>query len=202
MASDPVAGPHCGHFHAVRFYEDTHSLARMAAAFAAEGLIVRQPAVIIATPDHVHAITRELQALSFDLDDLRRSATLIVFDAVEVLATFMVDGMPDAGRFEEAMTPVLDSVIAGRSECVVRAYGEMVDVLWKDDRHAAAIRLEMLWNQLAITRRFSLLCGYSMGSFYKDAAFDDICRQHTHMLAPDGSAGRIQASARGIARIH
>jgi hypothetical protein len=100
------------------------------------------------------------------------------------------------------MIPILDRVSAGRPDCVIRAYGEMVDVLWKDDLHAAAIRLEMLWNQLANARRFSLLCGYSMGSFYKDAAFHEICRQHTHVMAPDGSTGRIQVSASGIAPIH
>jgi hypothetical protein len=67
-----------------------------------------------------------------------------------VLATIVVDGIPDAARFDQTMIPILDHVSAGRPDCVVRAYGEMVDVLW---------------NQLANARRFSLLCGYSMGSF-------------------------------------
>jgi DcmR-like sensory protein len=61
----------------------------------------------------------------------------------------------------------------------VRACGEMVDVLWKRNQTAAATRVEMLWNELAQSHDFSLLCGYSMGNFYKDAAQDDICRHHT-----------------------
>jgi hypothetical protein len=61
----------------------------------------------------------------------------------------------------------------------------MVDVLWQDGLTAAAIRLEMLWNQLAMTHDFSLLCGYSMGSFYKDAGMRDICAQHSHVVPAD-----------------
>jgi len=67
-------------------------------------------------------------------------------------------------------------------------YGQMVDLLWKDGKHDVAIRLEILWNQLANTQRFSLLCGYTVGSFYKDAHFDDVCGQHTHVVAADGTA--------------
>jgi hypothetical protein len=62
----------------------------------------------------------------------------------------------------------------------------MVDVLWKGGQTAAAIRLEMLWNQLAQTHAFSLLCGYSMGHFYKDASRSDIRRQHTHVISDSG----------------
>jgi len=72
----------------------------------------------------------------------------------------------------------------------------MVDVLWREGQQDAAIRLEMLWNQLANTRKFSLLCGYSMGSFYKDAAFDAICHQHTHVLSIDGAAAPVRPPCR------
>jgi hypothetical protein len=64
----------------------------------------------------------------------------------------------------------------------------MVDVLWRDGQSVAAIRLEMLWNRLAMTHDFSLLCGYAMGNFYKDANVADICEQHTHAIGPDGTA--------------
>ena len=185
-------GRDAGHFHAVRFYEDAQSLARMVASFVAEGFIEGLPAVIIATPDHLDAVLEKLNGMSFDLDHLKQQNDLIVIDARETLALFMVDGMPNAEKFESAMLPVIDKACRGREDCVIRAYGEMVDVLWKDGMEAAAVRLEMLWNQLANTRKFSLLCGYSMGSFYKDAAFDAICRQHTHMLATDGEAAPVK----------
>jgi len=57
--------------------------------------------------------------------------------------------------------------------------------------NGAAIKLEMLWNHLANTRDFSLLCGYSMGSFYKDASIEDITRQHTHVVTGSGEAAAV-----------
>jgi DcmR-like sensory protein len=185
-------GHEAGHFHAVRFYEDAQSLARMVATFVAEGFIEGLPAIIIATPEHRNAIIEKLNAMSFDLKHLKKQDDLIVLDAREMLALFMVDGMPHAQKFEAAMLPVIDRACHDRQDCVIRAYGEMVDVLWKDGMEAAAVRLEMLWNQLANTRKFSLLCGYSMGSFYKDAAFDAICYQHTHVLSVDGAAAPVK----------
>jgi hypothetical protein len=186
------SGNEAGHFHAVRFYEDAQSLAKMVATFVAEGFIGGFPAIVIATPEHRNAIIDKLNAMSFDIGHLKREKDLLVLDARDMLASFMVDGMPHAKKFEAAMLPLIDKVCRNRPECVIRAYGEMVDVLWKDGMEAAAIRLEMLWNQLANTRRFSLLCGYSMGSFYKDAAFDAICGQHTHMLSSEGRTAPVK----------
>jgi hypothetical protein len=67
----------------------------------------------------------------------------------------------------------------------------MVDLLGHDGLTVAAIRLEILWNQLAMTHDFSLLCGYAMGNFYKDAQIEDICRHHSHGVSSDGAAARI-----------
>jgi hypothetical protein len=51
--------------------------------------------------------------------------------------------------------------------------------------------IEKVWNELATTHRFSLLCGYSMGNFYKDAAQEEICRQHTHVLSETGETAAV-----------
>jgi hypothetical protein len=190
------SGNEAGHFHAVRFYEDAQSLAQMVATFVAEGFIGGFPAIVIATPEHRDAIIDKLNAMSFDIGQLKRQQNLLVLDARDMLASFMVDGMPNAKKFEAGMLPLIDKVCRSRPECVIRAYGEMVDVLWKDGLEAAAIRLEMLWNQLANTRKFSLLCGYTLGSFFKDAAFEAICGQHTHVLSSEGSAAAAPARPR------
>ena len=84
--------------------------------------------------------------------------------------------------------PAIEKACAGRKDCVVRAYGEMVDVLWKAGQTVAATRLEMLWNDLARSQSFSLLCGYAMGSFYKDAAVEEVCSHHSHVIAESGDA--------------
>jgi hypothetical protein len=170
-----------GQCHAVRFYESRQSLAGMVGQFLGEGFVAGLPAVVIATPDHLDAIKGVLAARFFDVARLEAAGDLIMADAEGTLARFMVDGMPDPARFRDAITPLIERACRGRKDCVIRAYGEMVDVLWKAGHTVAAVRLETLWNQLAQSHAFALLCGYSMGHFYKDAAHQEICGLHTHV---------------------
>jgi MEDS: MEthanogen/methylotroph, DcmR Sensory domain len=179
-----------GHFHAVRFYEDDKSLCRIVSGFIAEGLALDQPALIIATQPHIDSIVENLVSATFDVKRLQDRGDVLLLDAREMLATFMVNGQPDPDFFRGSAGRVLTQVARGRTT-TIRAYGEMVDVLWKDGMNGAAIRLEMLWNHLANTHEFSLLCGYAMGNFYKNASVDDVCRHHTHKVSDDGQAARL-----------
>jgi hypothetical protein len=179
-----------GHFHAVRFYEDDTSLCRIVSGFVAEGLALDQPALVIATQPHLDAILKNLTAAAIDVDRLKKSGELLLLDARQTLATFMVNGQPDPDFFKASATKSLEQLGRGRAK-TIRAYGEMVDVLWKDGMSAAAIKLEMLWNRLANSHDFSLLCGYAMGNFYKDASIDDVCRHHTHVVSDCGEIARV-----------
>jgi MEDS: MEthanogen/methylotroph, DcmR Sensory domain len=173
-------------YHAVRFYESDGSLARIVAEFLQEGFDRGSPGIVVATATLRAEIIRELTDRSLDVDDLQRSHDLLLLDARETLSTFMIDSQPDAGKFKDQMYQVIQRVCRDRADCAVRIFGQMVDVLWQDGERDAAIRLEMLWNQLAQTEAFSLLCGYAMGHFYKDAHVDEICGQHSHIVSDDG----------------
>jgi hypothetical protein len=175
-------------FHAVRFYESERSLARIVADFLIEGFAASHPGIVVATPAMRAALVLELAARSVDVVELKRSGEFLLLDAREQLAHFMADGRPDAGSFKTMMCEVIERVCRGRSDCKIRIFGQMVDVLWQDGQQDAAIHLEMLWNQLAHHQTFSLLCGYAMGNFYKDSNFEDICGQHTHVVSRDGLA--------------
>ena len=179
------------HFHAVRFYEDDGSLCRIVGDFLADGFAAGQPAVVIATPSHREGIARALHSLSFDVDRLRGKGDLVVLDAEEELGTIMKDGAPDPAAFDRSVGGLLAGLTATHPGLTVRAYGEMVDWLWKHDASDAAIRLEVLWNELAATRTLSLLCGYSMGNFYKHGAYENICAQHSHVVSGNGQATRV-----------
>jgi DcmR-like sensory protein len=172
-------------YHAVRFYENEKSLSHIIAKFLADGLAAHEPGIVVATPAQRAAIVRELVARGWDVVRSQRSGDLVLLDAEETLSTFMRDGTPDAEAFKNGMCEVI-RLCRGRADCTVRMYGQMVDLLWKDGKQEAAIRLEMLWNQLANTEAFSLLCGYAMGHFYKDANFKEICGHHSHVVAADG----------------
>jgi hypothetical protein len=182
--------PKGGHFHAVRFYEDDASLCRIVSGFIAEGLAVRQPALVIATAAHNACILDNLRASGIDVATLQESNELMMLDARDMLNLFVDDGLPDPARFRDVATAALRRVGGGR-RTTIRAYGEMVDLLWKDGRSAASIKLEMLWNNLAGTHDFSLLCGYAMGNFYKEVTVQDVCRHHTHLVSDNGIASAV-----------
>ena len=97
----PPGDTNSGHFHAVRFYENKASLARTVADFLAEGFGLGQPALVIATPAHRDALLAELHARQLDVAALQAVGDLLLLDARTVLATFMVDGMPDAALFNQ-----------------------------------------------------------------------------------------------------
>lgn len=177
--TQPLPG-HSGH-HSVQFYSDSTNLCTTVADFLGDGLAAGQPIVVIAVPAHRSAILLELARRGFDVDRLIASTDLAVLDAGETLGLFMESGVPRPAAFRQVMGLLLETVRKGRHECVVRAYGEMVDVLWRAEQHDAAIRLEVLWNELATEHLFSLLCGYQVGQFFKHAAaIASVCEQHTH----------------------
>jgi hypothetical protein len=172
--------------HAVRFYETDKSLAQIVAEFLRDGLAAGNPGIVVATPAHRGAILKELVAKSLDVVQLQRSHDLVLLDAQETLSMFMTNGKPETEAFQNSMCEVIKMACRGRPNCTVRIYGEMVDVLWKNGQQEAAIRLEILWNRLANSQAFSLLCGYAMGYFYKDAIVREVCRHHTHVVSADG----------------
>jgi signal transduction histidine kinase len=188
---DSVAGhdlvlPGAGAAHRVQFYENEEFLASAVADFLASGLTVGQSLIVIATEAHRAAFASRLKLEGFDVDGAARSGQLMLLDAREMLGTFMVGDVPDRERFRATVGAALEA--AGRrggSRTVLRLYGEMVDLLWRDGNTDGAIRLEELWNDLAHTYEFQLLCAYAMGNFYKasDAErFQAICRNHTHVV--------------------
>jgi MEDS: MEthanogen/methylotroph, DcmR Sensory domain len=184
----PLSGPA---YHAVRFYESDRALSRIVAEFLSDGFEAGNPGIIVATPRQRGAIVRELSARSVDVARVLRSGDLVLLDARETLATFMANGTPDAVKFQDSMCEVIRKACRGRANCTVRIYGQMVDVLWQAGKQDGAIRLEILWNQLANSHAFSLMCGYAMGHFYKDANFADICSHHTHVVSADGHAAAV-----------
>ena len=176
------ASPIHAHHHAVQFYGQESELFKTIGSFLIEGLVALQPAVVIATAAHTQAILDELATRHIDVVNAKKIGDLVVLDAEETLSTFMSNGNPDSELFRRNVGGVIEQAIRGRERTPVRAYGEMVDVLWKKGQSDAAIKLEVLWNELANQYSFSLLCGYAIGNFYKQTSrLDEVIAQHTHV---------------------
>ncbi|MFN2601877.1 MAG: ATP-binding protein [Gemmatimonadaceae bacterium] len=171
--------------HDVQFYENDHFLAAAVADFLAGGIAVGQPVIVIATQEHRDAFLLRLKAKGLETDDATRNGFLTMLDAREILAHFMDGAVPNPTRFRSTVGSVVNNSLGLSSYRCIRAYGEMVDLLWKDGNTEGAIRLEELWNELAESHSFSLLCAYSMGNFYKEAHshdFQRICQTHANVL--------------------
>ena len=168
------------HKHAVQFYGDEAELSRVVATFLSEGLVAGQPAIVIATPTHRIAIEHALESRLIDVAAAKRLGDLVMLDAEQVLETFMIDQAPVGSLFRRSVGDVIEQTMRGRERTPLRAFGEMVDVLWRQGKKDAAIRLEVLWNNLAETHLFSLLCGYAIGNFYKETQhYREVCDLHT-----------------------
>jgi hypothetical protein len=168
--------------HIVQVYQDRAFLTAAVAEYVGTGLQRGEAAIIIARPEHADAFRYALGSLGIDLEAALGSGQLRLFDAQATLARFLYAGMPQWVPFRE----IIGGAIA-ESRCqfpVVRAYGEMVDILWQDNQRDAAIRLEEFWNELGKLQSFSLFCAYYLDNLdaRSYSGLDCICKVHSHLI--------------------
>jgi MEDS: MEthanogen/methylotroph, DcmR Sensory domain len=171
--------------HGVQVYGDAAELAESVAAYLAAGFERDQPGILVATPEHLDLFADRLGSRGWPLDDAQRTGLLVVADAEETLPSILDSDRPDRERFERVVGDLFDRVQRDRPERPARVFGEMVDVLSRSGRSGAADELERLWNELALKRRFSLLCGYRVDVFDPRAQTETlphICREHSHVM--------------------
>jgi signal transduction histidine kinase/ActR/RegA family two-component response regulator len=169
--------------HFVQFYETDAFLLNSLGGFVGAGLQAGDACIIVATQAHREALEERLNAGGLDVAAAIASGQYLSLDATETLSKFMVDGQPEPGRFTEVIEDVLArAAIGGRQ---VRAFGEMVALLWAQDNQAAAIRLEELWNDLQKSHAFSLFCAYPMNGFGGEefsGPFSNVCTSHSSVI--------------------
>jgi len=166
---EPAAGDHI-----VQTYQDAAVLADAVAEYLGAGLERGEAAIVIARPAHAARFLEKLGA--------RPADQLVLLDAEATLARFMVDGMPEWTAFREVVGGLIARVrLQYRT---VRAYGEMVDILWQQGNRQAAIRLEEYWNELGRLQTFSLFCAYAMDPLDAKSysGLQSVCKVHTHFI--------------------
>ncbi len=164
---------------------DGQALANNVSHYLLEGLNRGDGLLVIATEEHREAFCRCLEKLGADPKRAIESGQLSLLDAEEMLARFMRNGQPDWDLFESAIGSTMRKVRRAADSAGLRAYGEMVGILWQSRQFSAAIRLEQFWNKLLSRSSFSLFCGYSMDVFGKEfqaSALDALLCAHTHLV--------------------
>jgi hypothetical protein len=180
--------------HMVQLYADDRLLIKNVSRYLWAGLKRGDGLLVLATAEHRHAFVRELQVLDTGTDGAVRDGRLVLLDAEETLARFMVDGQPDWTRFEKVIRAAMQQLQAAAGIGRLRAYGEMVGVLWRAGKFSAAIRLEQFWNHLLVSSAFNLYCAYPIDVFDDDfqvSAVDALLCDHTHLL-PTATNGQLE----------
>lgn len=168
--------------HLVQIYEHDESLGSKLAAFVHAGLQRQEGVIVIATTAHLAGLEARLSLSGLDLDTARVQNRYIALEAEGMLERFMVNGMPHEELFRGA---VGELVARARGEGRhVRAFGEMVALLWTRGDEAATIRLENLWQDLCREESFSLLCAYPRAGFIGalPEAVRAICAAHSKVI--------------------
>ena len=169
--------------HVCQVYDDDDAFVEQLTGFVGHGLWNGEAALVIATNAHLEGLESRLRATGLDLAHLRGDDRFITLNPDATLAQFMVDGWPDRAQFDAVIMAALSR--AKRNGRAVRGFGEMVGLLWAAGHYAATVRLEALWQELAVRESIQVLCSYSRGAYMSGpaAARAEIEASHSRALA-------------------
>jgi MEDS: MEthanogen/methylotroph, DcmR Sensory domain len=170
--------------HLLQLYDDDDVFLDTLESYVCNGLHAGEAVVIISTTRHAKDLSARLRLRGIDMDAERRSRNLILLNAEETLHSFVDDGgWPNDDKFYEVIKRILRRA-RGEDNRRVRAFGEMVAVLWSRGQNAATVRLEHLWHKLCQEEEFQLFCAYPKAGFtdYALKSLQDICSAHSRLI--------------------
>lgn len=169
--------------HVVQIYGDDRVFIDALEGFVGNALRDGESAIVIATAPHLHALEQRMRERGIDVEGARAQQRYIDHVADDMLERFMVDGWPDEAQFARCIDELLARA-RGAEGRKVRAFGEMVAILWSRGRAAATLHLELMWTRLCETHQFPLFCAYPREGFTKNAteSIVDICRAHSRVV--------------------
>jgi len=172
--------------HVVQIYENDDVFLDLLGGFVSGGVNMGEAVIVIATTSHLEGLETRLESLGLNVLSLRSNNQYIPLDAAETLSRFMVNGWPDENLFNHVVSELI--VKAKEDGRQVRAFGEMVAMLWAKGQVGATVRLEQLWNKFCENEAFCLFCAYPESGFTQDASESlmHICGAHSRMIAGVG----------------
>ena len=188
--------------HRVQFYgADNGALIRNVGSYLAEGLRAGGGAIAIAIPAHRTAFLAEIAREGANPEAAVREGRLVLLDARETLSQLLDGDAPSAERFDHLAARIVPRLRERVGGGELRAYGEMVGLLWNAGRTAAAERLESLWNALVARETLCLYCGYEIdvfGSEFQAGVVDRILCAHSAVVPAVGGDRLAQAVSRAV----
>ena len=165
--------------HVVQFYGHEEELADRVAGYLLAALQRDGVAVVFATAAHRRVFEGRLTQAGVDLTAAARSGSYLALDAGDTVRALMPGDRLDRDAFDRVVGGLIRR--AGQQGRPVRAYGEMVTLLWEAGLVNAAVQLQEMWDALGLRHAFSLFCSYPASSVNGDGhleAFAEVCRLH------------------------
>lgn len=175
LTSDYVASPRD---HVVQFYDSDEELAAQVVPYLAGAVTAGGVAVVIATEAHREAFAARLP---------HPGGNIVWVDAAEAMTALLVGDRPARHRFAKVVGDLVRQAAATAAGRPVRAYGEIVALMWGAGYLTAALELEELWNELGREVGFSLYCAYPQAVVGRDGdreVLDAVCRRHSAVVGP------------------
>ena len=187
------------HRHGVVFYEDDHKFNCEAIQdFCLRALRAGDPLVVIASRRHLDQLSAALLGHGFNWEAAQVAGRAAEHDADRLLEQFCSPTGLDPFRFRAAMEEVLAPWADIEEGRTVRVFGEMVDLLCQRGDLTGAAQLEEMWNELARSHRFTLLCAYSMRNLYREvngSPYRRIVDAHDHLVSASTASGSESGAA-------
>lgn len=167
--------------HLVHFYDEENTLLNSLETFILHGLMAGEAVVVIVLPAHRTSLEFRLAAHGLNLAKLAAREQLLLLDARTTLESFLRYGAPSEMLFEETVGGLVTRLRSRHR--TVRAFGEMVGILWEQGNRAATLRLEELWHDLCKREGLVLYCAYRRAAFANEPdALAQICATHSHVI--------------------
>lgn len=168
--------------HVVQIYEKENDFLDLVENFVLGGIKADDSIIVIATAAHLQSLKNRMEAHGIDIDLLIASRQFFPLDAGNMLEKFMVDGWPDEYLFTGLFSNIVKKARVRNRK--VRAFGEMVSLLWEKGYEEATVNLENLWNSLLDKEDFCLFCAYPKSGLSESssASVIDICCSHSKMV--------------------
>lgn len=168
--------------HVLQIYDNNEVFINTLSQFVGDGINSGDCTIVIATKQHLASLETTLSEHGINVDSLKCEDQYIAIDAEDVLNEFMVNDWPDSTKFFKTISALFHR--ASKKNRNVRAFGEMVALLWSQGLNGATVQLEHLWNQFCAEHQMTLFCAYPKSGFTEnsDQSMLNICNAHAKVI--------------------
>jgi hypothetical protein len=169
--------------HLVQFYEDEEYLVNLITDYAVPALNSGEGVVLIGTAAHNQAFLESFHCFCDNVEDALIEGQLVLVDAEEMLGNLLRRPRSLEENFHKHINHLLLKMKSKFTS--IKAFGEMVDILWKKGDRITTLELEQHWNMTCSRLKITLLCAYHLSSFQEESltqGYKDICQCHSHVI--------------------